>query len=51
MKTLEEKISELREALDFYDRALADKNGLVTGAQRDGHDWVITAARAVASAT
>lgn len=41
--------AELKRALDFYDRAKADPDGLLTGAQRDGHEWLLKAARDVAA--
>lgn len=41
-------LSNLCRAIDFYDRAQADPKGAETGTVRDGLEWVLTAARALA---
>lgn len=40
-------VAGLREALAFYDKALADPKGVEVGATRDGLDWVLQSARAL----
>lgn len=39
---------ELKKALEFYDKARADEKGHETGAVKDGHEWVLSAARCIA---
>ena len=43
----EEKIARLKEAVDFYDKALADPKGSEVFAVRDGIEWVLDVAREI----